>query len=127
GGVGCSEPARRERPEPGSHPAVPPFSARRPSMAQGPRGKTITCEGLRISIEFNKGRLGGKEDWANLDPEQDHTFSKPNHKTVLATGISGARQRLAGIVSDLVELGAVQPDLVWQAGHWNIFYHGVGN
>ncbi len=82
---------------------------------------------LRIGNELNDGRLGQKEDWAILDPEQDPTFSKPTHRTVLRAGAAGARQRLAGIVSDLLEFGAVSPDLVWEDGRWKIFYHSIGN
>ena|SRR5437762_13043287 len=82
---------------------------------------------MRIGNELNDGRLGQKEDWAILDPEQDPTFSKPTHRTVLRAGAAGARQRLAGIVSDLLEFGAVSPDLVWEDGRWKIFYHSIGN
>jgi hypothetical protein len=82
---------------------------------------------LRIGNELNKGRLGQKEDWAILDPDQDSTFSKPSHKTILLTGLAGARERLAEVVFDLTEVGAVRLTLMWENGQWKTFYHGIGN
>ena len=62
---------------------------------------------LRLADELNRERLGRKEDWALLDPTQDPIFEKATHRTGSRVGAAGARNRLAGIVNDFIEVGVI--------------------
>jgi hypothetical protein len=66
---------------------------------------------LRTADRLNRNELGTKEDWAVLDPQQDPTFRTATEKTFCVAGLAGARHRLANIVNDFLDLGAVRPEL----------------
>lgn len=82
---------------------------------------------LRIADRLNRNQLGTREDWAVIDPQQDPSFPARTTKTMFARGMAGARNRLASIVNDFLDLGAVKPQLFPDGSNWRIYYHSVAN
>lgn len=80
---------------------------------------------LRIADRLNRNELGSREDWVVLDPQQDPNFRTATSKTFMAAGVAGARNRLASIVNDFLDLGAVRPELCVDGPNWRVYYHSV--
>src|ERR1035438_2536798 len=80
-----------------------------------------------MNHELNRERLGSREDWALLAPTQDPLFQQGTSIASFRVGTAGARIRLAAIVNDFLEIGAVRPELWSDGQQWRVYYHSVGN